>query len=315
MKVLVTGGNGFIGSATCRSLLRQGMQVAVLDPRAMEPGRGMVPGVEMRLGDTRDATAVTEAVAHVDGVIHLAGVLGTQETITNPLPAAETNILGGLNVLQACSQYDTPMVNIGVGNWFENNTYSLTKHAVERFGFMYARYRAARVCTVRALNAYGPGQSVAAPYGTSKVRKIMPSFIARALHDDVIEVYGDGRQVMDMIHVDDVADTLVAALLYLFDNGGTDHVFEVGTGRSTTVLDIAQCVRDVVVGLYGIRPSIEHLPMRPGETPGVEVRADVSTLEPLAPFGIDPINFTSLEEGTVGTVDHYASIFGVPKTS
>jgi UDP-glucose 4-epimerase len=109
------------------------------------------------LGDIRDATSVTEAVSHADGVIHLAGVLGTQETIDNPRPAAETNILGGLNVLEAIAQYGVPAVNIAVGNHWMNNTYSITKSTVARFADMYNRYRGTRVSVVRALNAYGPG--------------------------------------------------------------------------------------------------------------------------------------------------------------
>ena len=99
MKVLVTGGSGFIGSAVIRRLVSQGDQVVVLD-RVFRP-KHYPDGVEIHVGDIRDATATTESVAHVDAVIHLAGVLGTAETIQNPVPAAETNVLGGLNVLAA----------------------------------------------------------------------------------------------------------------------------------------------------------------------------------------------------------------------
>lgn len=98
MKVLVTGGSGFIGAAVIRRLLAAGVeQVAVLDRIARH--RDYAEQVQVYLGDIRDATAVTESVAHADAVIHLAGVLGTAETISNPVPAAETNVIGGLNVL------------------------------------------------------------------------------------------------------------------------------------------------------------------------------------------------------------------------
>lgn len=291
MKVLVTGGGGFIGRWTLRELKSRGHTPIIFD-RHKEPDDW--PCI---IGDTRDATAVTEAVAHVDAVIHLAGVLGTQETITNPRPAAETNVLGGLNVLEACAQYKAPLVNIAVGNHFEYSTYSITKTTVERFATMYAKYRDLPVCSVRAFNAYGPGQSVAQPYGTSRVRKIIPSFVSKALHGEPIQVYGDGGQVMDMIYVTDVAKCLATAL----ESGKPGEVYQAGTGRRTTVRDIALAVAEEVGFL-----DIEHLPMRPGETPGCEVLADPVEVRKL---GVEPDQFVTLEVGLARTVGYYRRVF------
>ena len=301
MKVLVTGGNGFLGRAVCAELANRGHEQVIFDHHR----DASCP--RMFLGDIRDPTAVTEAVAHVDAVIHLAGVLGTQETIANPRPAAATNILGGLSVLEACTQYKVPLVNIAVGNWFEQSTYSITKTTVERFTQMYAQYRDLQVCSVRAYNAYGPGQSVAQPYGTSRVRKIIPSFVSRALHGETIQVYGDGQQVMDMIYAEDVARCLVAALdgmdaMHLA--GGT---FQAGTGRRTTVAEIAKAVQAEVEQQTGITAGIEHLGMRPGETPGSEVLAD---LEQVCALGVDPATFIPLETGLQHTVAYYRDVFG-----
>lgn len=306
MDVLVTGGCGFIGRATVDRLVAEGHRPVILDRWRGETQetRGWPAGAHVILGDVRDPNAVVEAMAHVDGFIHLAGVLGTQETIDNPLPAAETNILGGLNVLQAAAQYNLPGVNIGVGNWFEDNTYSLTKNTVERFTRMFAAYRSQRVTTVRTFNAYGPGQSVAAPYGASKVRKIIPSFVMRALTGDPIEIYGDGNQIMDMIHVDDVARSLVTALHqarngHLPPAGPDGQVWHAGTGRPTTVNDIAAAVLAAVGGGH-----VRHLPMRPGETPGSVVQADPNRLVP----GIYADDLTTLEVGLKPTVEYYARI-------
>jgi len=295
--VLVTGGNGFIGRYVVEELLERGYDVSVLDTRYREPARGST----LVLGDIRDATSVTEAVSHADGVIHLAGVLGTQETIKNPRPAAETNILGGLNVLEACAQYDVPLVNIAVGNYWMNNTYSITKNTVERFVEMFVRFRGSRMTVVRALNAYGPRQSAAAPFGPSKVRKVMPSFICRALTGEDIEIYGDGSQIMDMIYVEDVASILVAALEKT-DRDGSQGTFEAGTGRRTTVNDIAHLVVAEVARQSGRVVNVVHLPMRPGEDANSTVIGNPLTLGPL---GIGEL-LLPLEAGIAKSVEYFA---------
>jgi UDP-glucose 4-epimerase len=292
--ILVTGGTGFIGQYVVEELRRRGHEPVIFD---REQRKHVYTEVAQTVvfGDIKDATLVTEAVAHVDGVIHLAGVLGTQETIANPLPAAETNILGGMNVLQACAQYDVPLVNIAVGNWWMSNTYSITKNTIERFCEMYTKYRDSRFTVVRALNAYGPGQVPVPPWGSSRVRKIMPSFICRALAGEPIEVYGSGSQVMDMIYVEDVAEILVRAL-ELTDEKGALATMEAGTGRKTTVNDIAQ---EVVANVPDA--VIKYLPMRPGEDKDSVVLGDPDTLEPL---GLDHM-LTPLEDGVRVTVGYF----------
>jgi UDP-glucose 4-epimerase len=304
MKVLVTGGSGFIGTHTVNRLLDRGHSPLVLDPHPTKT-RSFQPddSVETFLGDIRDSTAVTEAMAHSDSWIHLGGVLGTAETIFNPRPAAETNILGGLNVLEAASQYGLPGVNIAVGNFWMNNTYSITKNSVERFACMFRDERGLAVTNVRALNAYGPGQSVAHPYGNSKVRKIMPSFVCRALSGTDIEVYGDGDQVMDMVYVKDVADILVSALEYTAEFGSCEKVLEAGSGDPTTVNDIANAVVNEVAGRPGRgRVEISNLPMRPGEPQHSVVLGDPRTLSEI---GYDYSGLTGLESGLVPTVDYF----------
>ena len=189
MKVLVTGSAGFIGSHVVERLHNAGYEVDGFDHR----GRGTV------LGDIRDVIALGDAMSHVDAFIHLAGLLGTQEHIQDPGPIMETNILGGLNVLQAAAKFKLPGVCIGVGNHFMDNPYSISKSAVERMVSMFNAERGTKVNIVRAMNAYGPGQVPAQPYGPSRVRKIAPSFICRALKGDPIEVYGDGAQISDMV--------------------------------------------------------------------------------------------------------------------
>jgi UDP-glucose 4-epimerase len=282
MKVVVTGASGFVGGHVVDNLLERGIDVIAFD--RLHKGELLRPGVFRFLGDTRDETAVAEAVAVSDGVIHLAGVLGTSETIDNPLPAVETNIRGSLNVFQAVRQYHKRAVYITVGNYWFNNTYSITKTTAENLAWMFNREHGTKIAVVRALNAYGPRQK-AAP-----VRKIMPNFIGQALIGEPITVYGDGEQVMDMIHVRDVADVLVRALLVNHDQysylpeRNVDNIvkFEAGTGRPTTVNDVANIVLDEVAKIDGQpRGSIKHVEMRGGEPPRSVVIGDPSTLDVL----------------------------------
>lgn len=313
MRVVVTGAHGFIGRYTVTELLRRGHDVLAFDHHqhhAMFRDYHAAGSnhVEVFLGDVRDDIAVTEAFAHAEAWIHLAAVLGTQETILNPRPAAMSNLQGGLNVLEAAAQYRLPGVYICVGNHWMNNTYSITKTMIERFVKMFNKDRGTAINCVRVVNAYGPRQSVAAPYGASKVRKITPAFVCRALSGHPIEVYGDGEQVSDMVFVTDVARTLVAALETAAFGTVLDTVVEVGPEQSRTVNEVARLVASAAA-LVTNKPPVEvvHLPMRPGEVAGDQVTADPSTLSLV---GIHPDTLVPIEEGMKLTVDWFAEALG-----
>jgi UDP-glucose 4-epimerase len=301
----VSGGQGFIGSYVRRELLARGHEVVVFD---RHPHTTMAPGETFFLGDIRDETAVVELAAHVEGIIHLAAVLGTQETIGNPRPSADTNIRGSLNVFEAANQYGLPVVYAGVGNAFMRDlgtgSYTISKTAAEDYARMFNAYRGGRITIVRPVNAYGPGQSVAAPYGTSKVRKIAPSFACRALVGADIEVYGDGTQISDCVYVADVAKAFVTALEHTAVHGPTEKPVEVGPLESLTVNDIARLVAEEATRYTGREPvAIKHLPMRPGEIPNAVVTSDTSTLQQI---GMTAADFVPLDEGIHHTVRYYA---------
>ncbi len=301
MKVVVSGGQGFIGQYTVRELISRGHKVIIFDTRDLNV---RPEGSEFALGDIRDAVSVTEAFAHADAFIHLAGVLGTQETIKNPTPAAETNILGGLNILKAAAQYGVPGVNIAVGNYWMNNTYSISKNTIERFVAMFNKECGTQINIVRPTNCFGPGQTSFPPYGSSKVKKITPAFINAAIRNEPIGIYGDGMQISDMIFVEDVAKVLATAMEHAVDGKIYSTPFEVGYGEPITVNEVAK----TVIRVAGSSSVLEHSPMRPGEEVGGVVLANPNTLSPL---GISKADFVSLEDGLKRTVAWFKETQGV----
>jgi nucleoside-diphosphate-sugar epimerase len=332
MIVGITGGSGFIGSYVCEELKKRGHTPFVLDHKGK-----MAHGL---LGDVRDATIVMELAAHVDAIIHLAAVLGTAETIDSPMAAADTNIMGTLNVFEAASHYNIPVIFAAVGNAnIARGTYCITKSCGERFVEMYREDRGLRVISVRPMNAYGARQSAPAPYGAAKVRKIVPSFVCSALSGDPMRLYGDGTQISDSVHVTDVARVFVTALEAAADGFIPDHPIDIGNHIPTSVMKVAETVASHISNAI-----IELVPMRAGEPQGgaiqtqeqllnivdavcntnqglrrtdvrrvvrelgTVVSADTTTLETI---GIDASSFITLNEGIERTVKWYRENEGV----
>ena len=268
-KILITGGSGFIGSHTIDQALKRGLQVVAFD----RYNSGQYPeGVEFFQGDIRDAEAIQEAVGKVDYAINLAGILGTQETINNPIPSVQTNIIGAINFLKACIPnkfHSVKAVQIGVGNHWMNNSYSITKDTAVRFCMMFNKEHGTKVAMVRGLNAYGPRQK------HKPVRKVIPYFMVKALQNQDIEVYGDGEQIMDMIYVKDLANILIDSVVKEHD--AYDKVIDAGTGRRTTV----NWVAEQTIKAVGSSSKVIHKPMRPGEPEHAVVLADPTTLSAL----------------------------------
>lgn len=255
MRVLVTGGAGFIGSAVVLRLKEEGHEPVEFD----------------RPQDIRDAVAVTEAVHDVDAVIHLAGMLGTHELFDHARTAIEVNVHGTLNVLQACEASGAAYVGITmpVSGWA--NVYTATKHCAQDLASAWHRHRGVPVSHVRAYNAYGPGQKT----GPGHPQKIVPTFATEAWAGRPIPIWGDGEQTVDLIHADDLARLLVDGLEY-----GDDRIIEGGSGAALTVNQVAALVQ-LITG--GSSKDVEHLPMRDGETAHTTIVAPVAT----AAFDLD----------------------------
>lgn len=276
-KVIVFGGLGFIGGHLVEELVARGMQVTVFDRLKNEaPYRKINAVYNYFQGDVTDAQAVDDVMFGADYFVNLAGILGTSETVDNPFPSVHSNIIGALNIFNAARRNKVKGVQIAVGNHWMNNSYSITKTTAERFAFMFNKEHGTKIAVVRALNAYGERQKHA------PVRKIMPNFICKALRNEPIKIYGDGSQIMDMVYVKDVAQVLANAME--FEHGVYDRVFEIGTGRQTTVNEIAE----MVCKFAGSKAGVEHVTMRAGEPEHAIVVGDPKTLVPLfAPYDVE----------------------------
>ena len=243
-RVLVTGGKGFIGNVVCRKLTERGITPVTFDLPDFN--------IEFR-------ASIKDAVAKCDGAIHLAGILGTSETMDRTIEAVRINTEGALNFILAVKAKPMKAVMISVGHHWMLNPYAITKKAAENFAFMANAEYGTKIAVVRAYHAYGPGQKA------KPIRKIIPSFVTRALRGQPIQIFGDGSQVIDLVHVEDVAEALVRALI--LDHGVYDRTLEAGTGMGWTVRAAAE---EVYKSMFGsnLSTSIELLPQRSGEQVG-----------------------------------------------
>ena len=286
-RLLILGGDGFIGKHVAEEALARGLAVTVFD----QCRHFLRSDVAAFLGDIRDSVSVCNAVMLADYAINLAAILGTQETIRTAGHCVQTNIVGTLNFLKACvptNFHQVQGVQIGIGNYWMDSPYPITKRAALAFTRMFNKELGTKVAMVRAMHAYGEYQK------TEPVRKIVPTFIYHALRGEPLPVYGDGEQVVDMIYVGDLAKVLLDACTS--PTVEYDHVYEAGLGRHLTVNEVAREIIDAV----GSSSEVVHLPMRPGEEENAVISARPETLE-----GLGEYQFVRFEDGIRQVVDWY----------
>ncbi len=284
MKVLVTGGSGFIGSHVVDVLQSAGHSPVIMGRKV--PAE--VPkGATFALADIVNYEAVAEAVSKSAAVIHLAGLLGTTESIRMPEAFVQTNVIGSINVFDACRFFKKPCIYGGIGNVDDNNMYAISKYTAERFALMYNKEHQTRIFPVRIFNVYGERQK------TGPVKKLVPSGIVAALEGKSITVFGDGQQQNDFIYVKDVAQILVKSLSMAHFEPQT--VWQAGTGRGTAILDVVKSI----VKLAGSKSEIVTTGQaRPGENTRLLVAERDKFLFP-------DQQFTALEAGLKQTIDYF----------
>lgn len=245
MKVVVTGGSGFIGAATGRKLEEAGHEWFAFD-RYTDADILNLDDLKLFKG--------------MDHVIHLAGMLGTEELFDAAHEAIEVNMIGTLNVLQACEEYALGYTGISMPDSDWKNVYQATKLGAMRLASAWHDNKGVPVSHVRAFNAYGPGQK----HGEGHPRKIIPTFATEAYAKRPIPIWGNGLQSVDLVHVDDVAEMLVRAMRF-----GDDQTFDAGTGEESTVRRVAWMVNMIT----GNDRGYELHPMRLGEKPDTAIVA------------------------------------------
>jgi UDP-glucose 4-epimerase len=261
MRVLVTGGAGFIGSHLCEELLRRGNEVWALDD--LSTGRvenlrtfARHPRFRFLEGNVMDAPLVHGLVAQCEEVHHLAAAVGVKYVLENPLRSLLTNIRGTEIVLDACSAHSRKVMiasssevyGKGVTVPFSEDddrlmgpthklrwSYAAGKAVDECLAQAYYQQHRLPVVIVRCFNTCGPRQSSA--YGM-----VIPNMVQRALRNDPILVFGDGQQSRCFSAVGDV----VRGALLLMERKDTEgEVFNLGSDEEVTVLELAQRIKRV----------------------------------------------------------------------
>lgn len=265
MKVLVTGGAGFIGSHLADKLIKEGHEVLVVDDLSTGKKEYVNHSARFIQFDIRDEK-IDSVVADFmpEAIYHLAAQKNVRISLDNPTLDASINILGSLNLLTAalknkvkkfifvstCGIYgDTSQLPTNE-NGPENplSPYILNKLTFEKYLTILSHGKI-KWSALRLSNVYGPRQD---PYGEAGVIAI---FLDNAIKDKVLYVNGDGQQTRDFIFVSDAVNALAAAL------NNSEGVYNIGTGQETSLLKLIEVIRNAV----GHDLDIKHQPAIPGE--------------------------------------------------
>ena len=282
MKVLITGGAGFIGSHLAERLLADGDKVLVLDDLStgqianVDPLIGR-PGFEYRVGSVIDEPLVTELVDRCDITVHLAAAVGVRLIVEQPVHTIETNVHGTEVVLGAVARKQKLVVIASTSEVYGKSAkvpyaeeddltmgatshsrwaYACSKALDEWLALAYHREKRVPVIITRLFNTVGPRQ-------TGRYGMVLPSFAAQAVRDAPITVYGTGDQSRCFAHVRDVVEAMVRLVR---KPEAVGQVYNIGSDREVTMNQLAELVRAAA----GSRSAIVHVPYEEAYAAGFE---------------------------------------------
>jgi len=290
LKILVTGGAGFIGTNLIRLLCSQRHVVRVFDNLSVGRRDYVESWAEIIVGDILDPDQVRQAVSGMDGVVHLAAQTGVPGSLVDPRRDCQTNVLGTLNVLEACRLEAVDRLVFASSNAplgrqpppatedkapLPISPYGASKLAGEGYCLAYHGSWGLGTIVLRFANVYGP-------YSAHK-GSVVAKFIREILSGKTLTIDGDGQQTRDFVYVDDLCRAIVLAL----ESDVSGEVFQIATGEETSIAQLAQLLQDIA----GRELGIEHGPSRQGD-----IRKNYSVIAKVrSTLGWEPL--VSLPEG------------------
>lgn len=309
MKVLVTGGAGFLGSHLVDALITQGHDVIVVDHHRREKVRYPNPKARVHKIDFRDP-AVEQILRDecVDAVCHLAAQISVTKSIADPIADAERNIVDSLHFLDVCQRAGvkkfvfassggamygdypvrpTPLL----ADALPSTPYGVSKQIFEFYLEQMWRERGMPYVSLRFANLYGPRQQASR---SGEEGNVISIFLSRLLSGDPIVIYGDGAASRDYLFVGDAVAAIIAALMSSYVGP-----VNVSTGQETSV----QQLYDVMMTVHGGRHPLVYEPYRPGET----LRSALSYESALQHLGWRPT--VALDDGLAQTYRWFMETF------
>lgn len=318
MRILVTGGAGFIGSHLVDALLAEGHTVTALDN--LSTGRlenlahlASHPAFCLVQGDILDAALVDRLIAETDMVYHLAAAVGVAHVVRDPLGGLRTNVRGTENVLEACARYRRPVLLASSSEVYGRSrripfredgerllgpttvsrwAYATAKAVDEHLALAYAAQEGLRVSIVRYFNSYGPRLE---PKGYGSV---IARFIGQALRGEPLTVHGDGSQTRCFTYV---SDTVRGTILAATKEEGAGEIFNIGAPWETSIRQLAE----QIIALTGSSSPIVFLPYEKVYGPCFE---DTPRRRPSVRKAANLLGFraqVSLEEGLRHTLAYF----------
>ncbi|HEX4635443.1 MAG TPA: NAD-dependent epimerase/dehydratase family protein [Rhizomicrobium sp.] len=248
-KLLVTGGAGFIGSHLCEGLLARGHQVRVLDNLVYGRRDDLPAGVEFIQGDIRDPATCRRAADGMEGIFHCAAMSRSGPSQDQIDVCTQSNITGTQNMLLAARDAGVQrFIYSGSSTYYGNravphregvspdllNIYGLTKKVGEDYCLLFAKNFGLDCVVLRYFNVYGPRQPETGAYAL-----VLGIFLHRLAEGKALEIHGDGRQRRDFVHVRDVVAANILAYERAGDEGVRGEIFNVGSGESLSVKELA----------------------------------------------------------------------------